>query len=106
MSNRTIDQVNEAAEYRVSHLAQIEALTMPGLNDYERVKRFGEAVGEAGIYIYVYDSYCRLSCGLRPSPARAVWELGKLPKSLFADLPGCECPVFERLCGGTSFYFY
>lgn len=102
MSNRTLDQLSAMAELRASHLAQIEVLTAPGLSDWERVKRFICAAQFCGHGLQRRlgqdHAECLLRCGL--SPAAAIWYVsGYTPKSLFAHLPGCYCPVMEGLSG-------
>lgn len=94
MSNRTQDQITAEAEMRLSHMAQIEALTMKGLSEKERVRRFGNAAGfdEAAIaHALRWLSF--------NSAARAVWLNGNCEKSLFGSLPGCRCPTYEGLRG-------
>lgn len=98
MSNRTIEQASEQAEYEVSWEAQIDALTAPGLTDEERVRRFADAAGftpnQTGTALgdVKFDSVL---------VGEAVWFHGTPQKSLFANLPGCECPVAEKLPGAT-----
>lgn len=82
------------------HEAQIRALTEPGLEPAERVKRFGEAAGFdeedfEDVRSYVFED--------GESAAFAVWRIGYRSASLFADLPGCDCPVFEVMCGRKNF---
>lgn len=94
MSNRTQTSTDFAAELRVAHLAQIDALTRPGLPDDERVKLFGKAADfKEGDWLHA-----RCFNGRR-SAAYAVWVIGGAPKSLFGNLPGCNCPVIEQLPG-------
>lgn len=95
MSNRTEDQISAQAELRLSHLAQIEALTKPGLSDRKRVEMFSEAAGLSNLERSI--SFDLLV--YRDSPARTVWSWGEPQRSLFANLPGCRCPVIERLDG-------
>ena len=95
MSNRTIEQADLAAELRISHLAQIEALTKPGLSDKERLELFADAAGfdkahKISLMISVFPNY---------SVSRNAWGYGIFEKSLFAYLPGCMCPVQECLPG-------
>jgi hypothetical protein len=45
MSNRTDKQISKMASLRAAHLAQIEALTAPGMNKRERIERFAKAAG-------------------------------------------------------------
>lgn len=109
MSNRTIDQANELAEYKLSHEAQIDALTRPGLTDEERVRLFAEAAGFSERATRTAQRYCGSYYDERniPAPSKtytpgmSVWEFGGYPKSLFADLPLCKCPVLEGLLGAT-----
>lgn len=86
---------DEQAEYELSWAAQIEALTAPGLTDEERVRRFVEAA-ELKIPVFIYIRI--LHDGSR-SAAVSVWSSPNDPKSLFANLPGCKCPVIEQLEG-------
>lgn len=95
MSNRTPDQITAEAEMRLSHMAQIEALTMKGLSERERVERFGKAASLGKDMI----DWCvgRLAVA---SAAWAVWNYsGERECSLFAHLPGCYCPVLEKISG-------
>lgn len=83
------------------HEAQIAALTEPGLDDAERIRRFGEAAGFdegafKGVRSYAFED--------GESVAYAVWNIGYCPASLFADLPGCKCPVIEVAVGRKSFF--
>lgn len=85
---------------RAAHEAQIEALTAPGLSDAERVDRFA-AVAR-------FEAPSRVTARTevehgRESPAYAVWCYGCYELSLFADLPGCNCPVVEKVCGNRSY---
>lgn len=99
MSNRTEADVSAQAELRASHLAQIEVLTKPGLTEPERIKRFFEAAG------YDDEFNQKTSVGLLEfgySAAHAVWIWGHIERSLFANLPGCSCPVLEGLQGFPS----
>jgi hypothetical protein len=99
MSNRTLKQSSALAELRIAHEAQIEALTAPGLTDEERVRRFGEAAG-----FREYDMTDALTwLGLDKSPPSSVWSYGQYERSLFADLPGCACPVIENRAGRASY---
>ena len=84
-------KLTEALDLRAAHAKQIEALTMPGLSDKERIERFAEAAG--------FDNDARKHAAQRVkhrSNASAVWWFGSPSESLFADLPGCQCPVLER----------
>lgn len=83
----------EQAEYERSWEEQIRALTEPGLTDEERVKAFCLASGAD------YEDLMFFVRSLGGSPARACWRTPFDPMSLFADLPGCSCPVIERLEG-------
>lgn len=96
MSNRTPDHITAEAEMRLSHMAQIEALTRPGLDDDERVEMFGAA---AGFNKQDWEKAWSHLNKLRDQPAFSVWVIGGAEKSLFAYLPGCGCPVQERLPG-------
>lgn len=92
MSNRTTDQISEAAAWRACYLRQIEILTDPKLSDREKVERFAEAAG--------YERE-RAVEELRSEPLiLAVWRTGDVEHSLFADLPGCGCPVIECSLNG------
>lgn len=91
MSHRTPELITERAEYLVSHEAQIDALTRPGLSNMERYNLFAAAVGMPLIRTNsVFKEF---------SPAKMVWFNGCYPKSLFANLPNCACPVIGRLDG-------
>jgi hypothetical protein len=96
MSKRHEADVSARAALRASHLAQIDALTRPGLSPIDRVVRFGDAAD------LPLDKVIRSLADLvKFSPARAVWQYGDLPMSLFANLPGCRCPVIE-CCPGVT----
>lgn len=75
------------------HDAQIAALTDPGLDDEERIKRFGIAAG------FDLNHFTDVRAGgsrYGSSAAFAVWRIARCPDSLFANLPGgCGCPVIE-----------
>lgn len=94
-ANRVAAPVMSAkqAEYELSWEEQIDALTAPGLSDEERVMRFCEAAELDA------EFWPLLIVGYGDAPAPACWQLGMYPKSLFADLPGCKCPVLEGLDG-------
>ena len=78
-------------ELALAHEQQIAALTDPWLTDKKRVRRFGEAAGfneketKKAIKNLAYSS-----------AAKAVWFEARPEKSLFANLPSCECPVREN----------
>jgi len=97
MSNRNEADITFAAELKAAHLAQIEALTAPGLTDGERAERFMAAARfDATEYGLVHD--IRLSkryAVLGGRAAYAVWCIGSARYSLFGDMPGCGCPVYE-----------
>lgn len=97
MSNRTLNQVDHAAEYRVSHLEQIEALTATELDDRTRILRFTRAAG-----ITDFTASYVIERREKTSVACALWYFGYPRKSLFASLPGCRCPVLEGLDGVPS----
>lgn len=94
MSNRIEDQISAQAELRLSHLAQIEALTVPGLTSQERVERFAAAASFS-----IQELWWSLDGLERRGAAKNVWFRGRAAKSLFANLPGCDCPVLEELPG-------
>jgi hypothetical protein len=98
MSNRTIKQTSALADLRIAHEAQIEALTAPGLTDEERVIRFGEAAGFGAGAITLALARLRYE-----SPSNVVWLFGRYDRSLFGDLPGCQCPVIENDVGRASY---
>lgn len=93
MSNRTETDVSFAAELKAAHLAQIAALTDPGLTREERLERFMEAAR----FPPEECEHCRRNARqIRSwSVARIVWAYGSAPWSLFGDMPGCQCPVIE-----------
>lgn len=109
MSNRTQAEVTYAAELKAAHLAQIEALTAPGLTDDERTKRFMTAArfNDAQRISVLDERALRKNCGCahcRNYPvASTVWAIADAPYSLFANLPGCECPVIEVRWGRANF---
>lgn len=80
------------------HEAQIDALTLPGLSYEERVRRFAEAAG-----FDEFQTQTALIKDYRVSPAKSVWWVGEPQKSIFANLPGCRCPVQEGLPGVPHF---
>lgn len=94
MSNRTEADISAQAELRLSHLAQIEALTKPGLTKHERVRQFAKAAEFEDSSV----GYA-LSHLVDNTAAKAVWRNGGPPKSLFANLPGCGCPVIAGVKG-------
>lgn len=96
MSNRIQEQINAAPTMRLSHLAQIDALTKEGPDDVERVKLFIDAAGFEGDWrLWALSGVIKRGW----SPAFSVWRNGFAPLSLFAHLPGCACPVQQRLPG-------
>jgi hypothetical protein len=101
MSNRTEDQSTFAAELKAAHLAQIEALTMPGLTKLERIERFATAARfyETQRQEAIESARATCDCCKDNSAAGICWREGAAPYSLFADLPGCRCPVMEVMGG-------
>jgi hypothetical protein len=101
MSNRTEAEVTFAAELKAGHLAQIEALTAPGLTREERIWRFMNAARFHGVERTI------MSIGLETHPnataAYFCWSIGTPLYSLFAHLPGCACPVIEVRTGHAQF---
>jgi hypothetical protein len=98
MSNRTIEQANAMAELRASHLAQIEALTGSG-TESERLARFLDACNADAIQRVFARTVRMTSRGSVYSAAITAWLFGDNPRSLFAFLPGCGCPVQMREAG-------
>lgn len=94
MSNRTEADISAQAELQLSHLAQIEALTKPGLSDRNRLDLFAEVAG-----FNVHELWVAHHILYDCSPARAAWGQGDAQRSLFASLPGCRCPVEKNLSG-------
>jgi hypothetical protein len=99
MSNRTLKQASALAELRMAHEAQIEALTAPGLSDEERVRRFGEAAGFSTFDITSVLTGFRCAETL----TSVLWYFGGYGRSLFGNLPGCECPVIEKRRGTAAY---
>lgn len=93
MSNRAITQASALAALKLSHEAQIEALTAPGLSDHDRLMRFANAIGQPKDYA---DDALRRISNYGCSVGYAVWFDGTSPLSLFAHLPKCKCPVLEN----------
>lgn len=77
------------------HEAQIDALTLPGLSDEERIRRFAEAAG----FDVQQRTIAYRDIAVNYSAAYACWNVVDFGKSLFAQLPGCACPVVEMLSG-------
>lgn len=95
MSHRTPEQITERAEYLVSHEAQIDALTRPGLSEKERLTRWATAVGTSAEDCVAWNYLVTQGY----SAACSTWYSGLYKRSLFANLPGCRCPVMEKLPG-------
>ena len=98
MSDRKPDQISSAAKLKAAHLAQIDALTREGLSDDERIDLFADAAKfllsqRVSAHVQVFNG-----C----TPATAVWTFGNPPLSLFANLPGCKCPVIEQATRGKK----
>lgn len=91
------DKTNVITTHRLAacHEAQIDALTMPGLADEERVRRFAKAAG----FINRQLAWVLAELQSGANAAFSVWNNGAPQKSIFADLPGCQCPVTEKLPG-------
>jgi hypothetical protein len=103
MSNRTEADITYAAELKAAHIAQIEALTAPGLSDSERLTRFSQAARfdakwteEVAVAFHSQRTHSF-------DVAYVCWTVGQAPYSLFADLPGCSCPVIEVDMGHAKF---
>jgi hypothetical protein len=95
MSNRSETDITFAAELKAAHLAQIEALTAPGLNRFVRAERFMQAA-RFGVRSIIYVREMLMKCrATEVSVAWAVWTKGSAPYSLFGNMPGCNCPVLE-----------
>jgi hypothetical protein len=102
MSDRQIADVTYAARLKAAHIAQIDIL-MPRpsyigrLGHIERVHAFANAAEfddgqfQSAVAIVHKQNY---------TAAAAVWSVGLAPLSLFANLPGCGCPVQERFENG------
>lgn len=100
MSNRTIEQASALAALKVAHAAQIEALLARGISERVRFERFARAAD----FRVCEESKCFtrfLLLGL--TAAAAAWENGIAPTSLFANLPGCACPVLEQVSARQYF---
>lgn len=83
-----------------THERQIEILLDPDLSDEAKVRAFAEEVGFNGYATLVALDELNLSGS---SPSQAVWLFGDESRSLFADLPGCLCPVLEVKHGRAAF---
>jgi hypothetical protein len=96
MSDRKHSETSYAATLKAAHIAQIDALTREGLSESERIDLSADAAG--------FDEDERLSAHLQHfngcSAAAAVWTFGRPQLSLFANMPGCKCPVFEQIKHG------
>jgi len=90
MSRRTEAQISERATMRVSHLAQIEALTKPGLTARQRIKAMCAALGEE------INPEAILRSNISVAYAFWCWT-GTCPNSLFAYMEDCRCPVQQFL---------
>jgi hypothetical protein len=92
MSNRKLTDTSLAAKHRAAYEQQIAILLDNSLSEEEKVEKFAIAAG--------FSRYCREKAlhDLKKykSAIQAVWFRGSPQLSLFADLPGCWCPVFER----------
>ena len=96
MSNRKRIHTTYAAQLKAAHLQQIEILATPTADPYQTVSRFAEAA-----YFNGNEEQSALAMVQKGwSAAAAVWTVGSAPRSLFAHLPGCSCPVRERLTRG------
>jgi hypothetical protein len=93
MSDRKLADTDYAAKLKASHLAQIDALTRGGLSDNSRVRAFARA-SDFPVQAMHNVEYMLLK---GYSAATALWTYGQYPLSLFANLPGCQCPVIEGL---------
>lgn len=91
---RDARQREEAEIFRRSHQEQIAALcdTYPG-TDEDRLRRFGKA---ARWDEFQLDSALTCLMNSNASVTYAAWAIGTARYSLFADLPGCHCPVVEN----------
>ena len=96
MSNRKRIHTTYAAQLKASHLQQIEILTGGGRRDYEAILQFSAAAGFNDSE--EHSALAMMRAGW--TAAAAVWTVGCARRSLFADLPGCGCPVQERVTTG------
>ena len=94
MSNRKRIHTTYAAQLKASHLQQIEILTGGGRRDYEAILQFSAAAG----FCKAEERTALALVQLDWNAAAAVWTIGTAPRSLFAHLPGCGCPLAD----GTS----
>jgi len=90
-----------AKELQLHHFLQIEALLKPGLSQMQRVADFAQAAEFTAFQLL--NALERLNISrVASTAAAAVWNCGVPQKSLFADLPGCSCPVIETYSGRQS----
>ncbi len=86
-----------ALDLKAAHTSQIEALTAPGIHGVRRVEQFAKAAD----FNDAQTSMSLSTTVMGTPPATAVWQRGDAQKSLFANLPNCDCPVVER-AGGAN----
>lgn len=115
MSNRTLDQADELAALKIAHELQIAALTEPGVSTNDRLSRFLAAIGKPDdLYLLWFTERAGTHHGARyfawaksvpgESVAHILWaDTGGMEQSLFANLPGCQCPVIEVGWGRRRF---
>lgn len=87
----TPEQFAAMSPLQQSHELQIKALTAPGLSDRVRALCFMIAADFSEVHKFDVFAYLPLD-GL----IHSIWNHGSEAKSLFADLPGCNCPVIEN----------
>lgn len=92
---------SEAAEMKISHLVQIEAVLAVDMRCRERIEMFARAIDASDAWIAGVVN----AIGDR-NWAMPYWFWGdtaNYPKSIFADLPGCQCPVMESRYKGMNY---
>jgi hypothetical protein len=95
MSNRKIIHVTYAAQLKAAHIEQIEILTGGGRRPYEAIVQFAAAAHFSKEETDSAVAMVRKGW----TAAAAAWTVGRAPRSLFAHLPMCGCPVHERSNG-------
>jgi hypothetical protein len=96
MSNRKLTDTSLAAKHRAAYEQQIAILLDKKLSELKKLEAYMVAAEFSKYYaynarLYFKEHHC--------NAAMAVWSAGEVELSLFAFLPGCECPVHERAYG-------
>jgi hypothetical protein len=93
MSNRKLTDTSLAAKHRAAYEQQIAILLDKKLSEPEKLEAYMLAAEFSTYRAYsTRHHFKEYNC----NAAMAVWSAGEVELSLFAFLPGCECPVHER----------